>query len=125
MGDIFNEVIYREERKTNREFAIEPTEGTKHDQDKVRWELHPWDALREIAKVWTFGAKKYDDRNWEKGFAWSRPYGALIRHITAWWEGENYDDETGISHLAHAGCCLLMLLTFELRGTGTDDRPKT
>ena len=99
--------------------------GLKDDQDKVRIELHPFDALNEIAKVWTFGAKKYSDRNWERGFHWSRPFGACMRHLWAWFQGETYDEETGISHLAHAGCCILMLIAFELRGTGIDDRPHT
>lgn len=62
-------------------------------------------------------------RNWERGMAWSRPFAALQRHLTAWWEGERADPETGMSHLWHAGCCIVFLISFELRGIGTDDRP--
>jgi hypothetical protein len=97
--------------------------GRKDDQGKDPWHLLPWDAVRCIVKVLAFGAKKYAPRNWEKGMAWSRPHDALIRHISAWWEGEKADPETGFSHLWHAGCCIFFLIAFELRGVGVDDRP--
>jgi len=84
----------------------------------------PGDALEEIAKVLEFGAIKYSARNWELGMAWSRPFAALMRHMWAWWRGEDKDSETGLTHLAHAGCCILFLLSFELRRVGTDDRAK-
>ena len=77
-----------------------------------------------IAKVLAFGADKYSERNWEKGMVWSRPFSALLRHITAWWGGEDKDEETGYSHLWHAGCCILFLIAFEIRGIGLDDRPE-
>jgi Domain of unknown function (DUF5664) len=99
------------------------TEGRKNDQGKDPWHLLPWDAVRAIVKVLGFGASKYDPRNWEKGMAWSRPYAGLMRHMTAWWEGEPADPETGYSHLWHAGCCIVFLIAYELRGKGHDDRP--
>mgnify|MGYP001558282212 CR=1 FL=1 len=76
------------------------------------------DGFQEVALTVT------GDRNWEAGFDWSRPYDALQRHLTAWWEGEDLDPESGLSHLAHCGCCLLFLLAFQLRRTGRDDRSK-
>jgi hypothetical protein len=98
-------------------------EGRKDDGGKDPWHLLPWDAVRAIVQVLAFGANKYAPRNWERGMAWSRPYAGLMRHMTAWWEGERYDPETGFSHLMHAGCCILFLITYELRGIGHDDRP--
>lgn len=77
----------------------------------------------EIAKVLDFGAKKYDSWNWSKGIAWSRVYGALLRHLFAWWRGEDRDPESGLSHLAHAGCCLVFLLQYNLTRRSYDDRP--
>lgn len=99
------------------------SEGRKDDQDKVRMELLPPELLTVTAKVLTFGAKKYADRNWELGMNWSRVFGALQRHLWAWWGGEAKDAETGYSHLWHAACCLAFLIAYEARGTGTDDRP--
>ena len=97
-------------------------EGKKFDQDKARYDLIPPEVEEAIAKVLTFGASKYGERNWELGMKWGRPYAALRRHMGAWWNGENTDPETGMSHLWHAACCIAFLVAFEARKTGTDDR---
>ena len=99
-------------------------EGTKHDIGKPRFDLVPPEALEEIVKVLTFGASKYAARNWEKGIQYGRVYGALQRHLSAFWKGEDKDPETDLPHLAHAGCCLFFLLTYHQRGMKEwDDRP--
>lgn len=100
------------------------TEGQKFDSDKLRYELLPPELLEEVARVLTFGAHKYSARNWELGMAWSRPFAALMRHMWAWWRGEEKDPETGYSHLSHAACCIAFLVSYEARNVGTDDRPK-
>lgn len=103
---------------------VDPTvEGVKNDHGKLPYHLLPSDAVENILLVLQYGAAKYGDRNWELGMDWSRPFSACMRHLWAWWRGEPYDSETGISHLAHAGCCILFLIGYELRGVGTDDRP--
>ena len=99
-------------------------EAVKFDEDKVRLELLPPELMTSVAEILTFGAKKYSARNWELGMDWSRSYGALQRHLNAWWGGEDKDPETGKSHLWHAGCCITFLITYEARGVGTDDRFK-
>lgn len=98
------------------------SEGKKNDQDKVRLELLPPEALEEIAWILTFGAKKYDAWNWANGIAYSRVFGAILRHLWAWWLGENLDPESGRSHLAHASCGLLFLMTYEKYNREFDDR---
>lgn len=99
------------------------TAGVKHDSSKVRTDLLPPDALWAVSEVMTDGAAKYGDRNWERGMAWGRLLGASLRHLFAWAMGENLDRETGRPHLAHAACCVLFLLSYQLRGIGVDDRP--
>lgn len=100
-------------------------EGKKFDSGKPRWELVPYDALRGLAEVLTDGAKKYDARNWENGIMYGRVFGAVQRHLTAWWQGENHDLESGRSHLDHALCELVFLSAYEKRGmTNFDDRPR-
>lgn len=101
------------------------TEGQKFDADKARYDLIPPEIEEAIAKVLTFGAMKYGDRNWELGMRWGRPYAALRRHMAAWWAGEDKDPETGMPHTWHAACCIAFLVAFEARGAGTDDRPNT
>lgn len=97
--------------------------GRKDDGAKDPWHLLPFDAVRAIVCVLAFGANKYAPRNWELGMDWSRCFGACIRHLTTWWGGENKDPETGYSHLWHAGCCIMFLIAYEIRGKGRDDRP--
>lgn len=100
------------------------TVALKYDSEKVDMSLIPIGPLMAVARVWTFGKAKYSAWNWTKGFAWSRPYAAALRHIFAWAAGENKDPETGESHLAHAICCLTMLIEFQETNTGADDRYK-
>lgn len=100
--------------------------GVKKDEGKPRWELVPFDAIRGVVEILTFGAKKYAARNWERGIAYGRVFGAIMRHLTAWWGGENLDPESGKSHLDHAMCELMFLSAYEKRGmTSLDDRPAT
>lgn len=120
-NSIFN---YADKRLPDVHITIEQEEGVKHDANKVRMELLPVTPLVDIAKVLTFGAKKYSDENWRKGISYKRVYGALLRHLTSWYSGEENDAETGESHLAHAGCCLLFLLEYTHTKTEFDDRYK-
>ena len=62
--------------------------------------------------------------NWSNGIAYSRLYGALQRHMTAWYTGQELDPETGKSHLWHAGCCIMFLIEMAELRTDLDDRPK-
>ena len=89
---------------------------------KPRLELLPGPALEQIAEVLTYGATKYDANNWCRGARWGRYYAALLRHLFAWWRGEDRDQETGLSHLAHAGCCLVFLMEYQRNSWGSDDR---
>lgn len=97
-------------------------EGKKLDAGKNRLGLLPRCALYAIGLVLTFGARKYDPWNWAKGMDWSRVRDALDRHLFAYDDGDDYDNESGLLHLAHAGCCLLFLLTYQILGLGKDDR---
>lgn len=105
--------------------VVKKSEGTKYDQGKSPWHLLPYDALEEVCKVLQHGQKKYDARNWEKGLEWSRLHGAVNRHINReWWQaGVDIDPESNLLHLAHAACDTLFLLSYAIRGVGTDDRP--
>lgn len=107
-------------------------EGRKDDAEKVRLDLIAPEFIFAVGRVATFGATKYADRNWEKGMKWGRVFGATMRHLWCWWGGQgpttrsflfgDLDEETGFSHLWHASCCLMFLVTYEERGAGIDDR---
>lgn len=103
----------------------DPTTTTiRNDGGKNRVDLLPVKALEQVAKVLTAGLDKYPERNWEPGMAWSRCYASALRHLFAWWRGEDRDPQTGLSHLAHCACNILFLLEYEEKKRGTDDRPK-
>ncbi len=96
--------------------------GKKFDQEKPRMDLLSTKAMVELAKVMTFGAKKYDANNWRKGIAWSRVYGAVQRHLTSWNDGETHDPETKLNHLAHAMAGIMFLLEYSETHPQLDDR---
>lgn len=97
-------------------------EGKKFDGDKPDMSLLSSVAIQKVAAVMTFGKKKYDAHNWRKGIVYSRLLAAALRHIFSYLSGENLDPESGQSHLAHACCCLFMVLEFETTRIDLDDR---
>lgn len=96
--------------------------GVKADAGKAPIHLIPPGVLIEEARVMGFGETKYGSYNWLCGMAWSRLVGAAMRHLLAWHAGEDVDQETGLSHLAHGRCCLGMLMGYQAHGLGLDDR---
>lgn len=95
--------------------------GTKFDTDKPRMDLLSSIALFELSKVLTFGAKKYAPHDWRKGFNYSRLFAATFRHLFSRLNGEKFDQETGLSHVAHAMACLMFILEFETTKPELDD----
>lgn len=87
------------------------TQGVKFDKDKPRWDLLPINITEEVVKVLTYGAnKKYSPNNWRMvDDLDNRYYAAAQRHLCSYRQGELYDPETGLSHLAHAICGLMFM----------------
>lgn len=101
-----------------------PTGGLKADGAKPPVDLLSTAALLATAEVLGFGARKYATHNWRKGIEWSRVLAAAMRHIIAFNAGQDLDPETGLSHLAHASCCIMFLLEYQLTHPELDDRYK-
>ncbi len=99
-------------------------QGNKDDAGKLRFDLVPVMPLEAVAAIYTYGADKYDDNNWRKGIRWGRVFGASMRHLWAFWRGEDYDPESGLPHLAHAAFGCLTLLEFMETHRELDDRVK-
>lgn len=105
--------------------VVDPNTGGEKGSKLARFDLLPYDALHAVSEHFGRGAAKYEARNWERGYTWSLSYAAMQRHLAAWWQGETNDEEFGWSHLRAVVFHALALLTFELRGAGTDDRPQS
>lgn len=92
----------------------------KFDKQKNRWDLMPFRALDLVARIMTYGAQKYGDRNWESGlseeFA-TRQLAAAFRHLQSHMTGVKFDAESGLPHLAHAATDVLMALELYTRMT--------
>lgn len=98
--------------------------GLRFNEGKLRYDLvHP-KALEDMVKVLTFGAEKYKSRNWERGMDWTKVIASLKRHIAAWEQGEDYDKETGLFHMAHAASNVHFLNAYYYLYPQGDDRPK-
>lgn len=98
--------------------------GLKYDAGKPRWDLWDLKFLEDVHAVLVFGEKKYGAWNWAKGMSYSRCFNAFLRHVWAWWwDGEEDDPESGLSHLAHATCMVMFIHGMRRRRAGTDDRP--
>jgi hypothetical protein len=80
----------------------------------------PWDAVDEVVKRFTHGAKKYDPDNWKQvPDAVNRYKAALMRHFSAYCQGEKYDpDAEGLSHIGAVAWNALVLVWFELHKEG-------
>ena len=104
--------------------TVSSTGGEKGVKD-ARFDLLPPAPLHAVANHYGIGARKYEDRNWERGYEWSKSYGALQRHLNAFWSGEDIDEETGSPHLAAAAFHVLALMEFGRTHPEFDDRPAT
>lgn len=92
--------------------------GLRHDAGKLRLDLVPTDVLQELARVLTFGAKKYAERNWERGMPWSKAAGPLERHWADFKLGKRRDPESRCLAIAHVLCNAVFLCAWELRNMG-------
>ena len=81
-------------------------------------------VLMEVGVAMLEGASKYGRHNYRAaGVRASVYYDALMRHAMAWWEGEDLDSDSGMSHVTKAIATLVVLRDAMLQGKFTDDRP--
>lgn len=99
----------------DRNLPFRPRE-TKDMTGKIRVDLLPASALEETARVlqWGVEGEHYPEWGWFKINNWKNTfYGAALRHLLAFRRGEKKDPKSGLSHLAHAAACTLILLSRE------------
>lgn len=91
---------------------------------KVPLSVIPSGVLGELGCAMLEGSRKYGRHNYRvAGVRGSVYYDALFRHMTAWWEGEDIDPDSGVHHVVKAIATLFVLRDSMLAGNWTDDRP--
>lgn len=81
-------------------------------------------VLAEIGVAMLEGACKYGRHNYRAvGVRASVYYDATMRHLMSWWEGEDIDPDSGMSHVTKAITSLVVLRDAMIQGKVTDDRP--
>lgn len=97
----------------------EGTATREPDEGKGRYDLITPFGLRRLALWYELGAKKYADRNWEKGMPFSRYLNSAKRHLDKYLMGMTDED-----HLAAAAWNILAIIHHEELGqTEFDDLP--
>jgi hypothetical protein len=129
--DVADEV--REELKKSGDMeAAEPLVGAfdsaaENPKDAIgsgKLPLHLWPTTATAMGCVALlnGALKYGRSNWRKvGVRASIYVDACHRHLAAWFEGQQCDEE-GVPHLASALACLAILVDCESAGLLKDDR---
>lgn len=118
--DAFSKLPY-EERVRNE------TTGGEKGQKLARFDLVPPRPLWELAEHYGKGARKYAERNWERGYAWSLSYQAAMRHLNQFWQGQDYEyaetERVTYDHLAAAAFHIFALMEFRYTHPELDNRP--
>ena len=107
--------VFNDEKK-------EKENALRYNNGKTRYGLIPDYALNEMAKVMTYGAKKYSADNWRKGLSFTSCLDSLERHIAKFKIGQDYDEETGLHHLAHAMANCSFIMEYSLTHPELDNR---
>lgn len=93
-------------------------------QKKIPFAALPFAVLAEDAIAHGEGALKYGRHNWRRGDVLASTYfAAALRHLIAWYEGEDTDPDSGLSHLTKARASLGVLRDAQIQGRAIDDRP--
>jgi len=84
----------------------------------------PLSVISEVGLALAEGAYKYGSSNWRViGVRASIYWDATFRHIKAWWEGEDVDPDSQLSHITKAISALVVLRDAMIQDNWTDDRP--
>lgn len=84
----------------------------------------PMNVIAEIGVGMMEGAAKYGRHNYRAvGVRSSVYFDATMRHLIAYWEGEDIDPDSGMSHIAKALTSLAVWRDAQMQDMCEDDRP--
>lgn len=91
---------------------------------KVSLTKVPSVAVAHLAHAMMNGASKYGPYNWRDKEVQADIYvDAAMRHLWAWFEGEETAEDSLVHHLGHAMACCAILLDAQESGKLVDNRP--
>jgi hypothetical protein len=117
--------VYKDEN-TGKIGAEEPLTNPKDRLGikKIQLNLVPAAGIFHEAAAMEDGAQKYGPFNWrDNNVRASIYFAAALRHLYAWFDGEECAEDSGCHHLGHARACLGILLDAMETGSLGDDRP--
>lgn len=82
------------------------------------------EANEGAARIWEYGATKYERGNWLKGMPYTEAVDSLMRHLEAFLDGEDNDLESGLPHVDHIQTCAKILAQSVHTRPDLDDREK-
>lgn len=97
------------------------TAGKKDDfkDHKLRWDLLPLQEIEDIVRVYTAGAEKYGDNNWQNlDNGYQRYKAALLRHLLEYEKGNRIDEDTGCLHVAQIAWNAIAMLYYDKHDKG-------
>jgi hypothetical protein len=81
-------------------------------------------VMMEVDVAMFEGAMKYGRHNYRAiGIRSSVYFDATLRHLFAWWEGQDIDPDSGLHHITKAIAGLMVVRDAMLQGKVDDDRP--
>lgn len=84
----------------------------------------PRGVIAEVGVAMLEGALKYGRHNYRAiGVRSSIYFDAACGHLDSWWEGEDIDEDSGLSHITKAIASLVVLRDAMLQDMLNDDRP--
>ena len=104
--------LSREIRESLESFSHYESEGFLNSLHDSLHYLIDIDGWKPCCDVFHYGAQKYAAWNWTKGMSWSVVKACYLRHMYAIINGEEIDEESGLPHIGHAMCNLVMLCYF-------------
>ena len=117
-------------RQIDKEFAEVVSKKRTNPKDAVgtgKWRqfsVLPMAVIWELAVALLEGARKYGRHNYrDAGVRASVYVDAAVGHIGQFWEGEDIDADSGLSHITKAIASLVVMRDSMIRGNWVDDRP--
>jgi len=105
---------------------IAPEQALRYNQGKsnLSYVLSAPNAIDGLSAVMAYGSAKYARDNWKKGLPYTEVIDSLLRHLTAFSNGEDSDPESLLPHIDHVLCNAFFLAEFTRTQLEHDDRTR-